>query len=351
MKVPFKKYPSIENSYQDAFIQKIMDNGCRNIAYCITEKVHGANAQVTYDMNTHEFTLGKRTDVLAADEKFYNLQACIEPYKPAIIKFAEELNKPCNIIGQKLLSVTIFGEVFGGSYPHPDVPADKTAVKVQKGVFYSPSNHWLAFDVGYMIAGSDNMYFLPSSLFIGISLSVGIPIVPILGIAETLEEALNYPCDGQSLVYEQYNLPKLENNIMEGVVIRPQFKDIWFGNSRLILKHKNDKFKEKQNEKHPVVTEKELPANVKQAIEELSSFVTESRVQNVISHIGEITEKDIGRLIGLSSKDALEEYRKTFTTMDSMEKQEEKMVTKQLNTMMGAVVRKTVYDLLQWKKE
>lgn len=351
METVFKKYPSIENSYQGDFVQKIMDNGYRNIPYCITEKIHGSNSQITYNLATKEFVLGKRNDILPVDETFYNLQHCTNPLKPAIAELALKLEKQCADIGQRVLSVTVFGEVFGGSYPHPDVPKDKDAFKVQKGVFYAPSNHWLAFDVGYMIAGSDRMYFLPASLFIGSCLSVGIPIVPVLAIVNTLDEALNYPCDGQSLVFEQYDLPKLEDNIMEGVVIRPQFKDVWFGNSRLILKHKNDKFKEKWKERKEVSTEVELPANVKQAIAEISSFVTESRVQNVISHIGEVTEKDIGRLIGMCSKDALEDYRKEFKTLDFMEKQEEKMVTKQLNTMMSDVVRKTVFALLQWKRE
>ena len=154
-----------------------------------------------------------------------------------------------------MLSMTVFGEVCGGIYPHTDVPFDKTAYKVQKGVYYSPSNQWLAFDVGYVVAGSEHMYFLPGSLFVSACLNARIPIVPILASVESLDEALEYPNDGNTNVYERFDLPEIEHNVMEGVVIRPLMQDIWFGQNRLVLKNKNDKFKEKWRAKKADVSD------------------------------------------------------------------------------------------------
>ena len=41
----------------------------------------------------------------------------------------------------------IFGEIFGGKYPHPNVTPIKNATKVQEQVFYCPHNEFYAFDI------------------------------------------------------------------------------------------------------------------------------------------------------------------------------------------------------------
>ena len=156
----FVKYPEIENSYQEGFIAKIKEQGYSDIAYVVTEKIHGANSQISYDLNTGEFTYGKRTSALEEGESFYNAQEIMDGLCGQVKDLAIDLSVDLARYGQKLLTVTIFGEIFGGSYPHECVIKDKHALKVQKGVFYSPSNNWLPFDVAYTIAGSDKTYFL-----------------------------------------------------------------------------------------------------------------------------------------------------------------------------------------------
>ena len=337
----FYKYPEIENSYQEGFVQRIKDDGFGDIPYIVMEKIHGSNSQVTYNLITKEFALGTRNNPLLEGEKFYNLEKCVEPFKEKIVKLADKLYKDLSFYGQRLVSITLFGEIFGGSYPHKEVPMDKTAIKVQKAVFYSPSNQWLAFDVGYVVAGSECMYFLPGSLFITSCCNAGIPIVPILASVETLDDALAYQNNGESLVYDRYELPKIEGNIMEGIVIRPLMHDIWFGHNRLILKSKNDKFKEKWKAKKDEVPV-ELPEKVKQAIEEISQYINRNRVHNVISKIGEVTVKDVGKVIMLTSQDVLNDYRKDYDTLDFIEKKDEKMVTKYMNGEIAKCVRDVI---------
>ena len=341
MENKFYKYPEIENSYQQGFIDRIKSDGFGDMPYIVMEKVHGSNSQVTYNLIDKTFTLGTRNNVLSDEEKFYNLQTCVEPFKEKIIKLADKLYKDLSFYGQRLVSVTVFGEICGGSYPHKEVSLDKTAVKVQKGVFYSPSNQWLAFDVGYIVAGSDCMYFLPGSLFVSACCNAGIPIVPILASVETLDDALAFSNCEESLVYERYGLPKLEENIMEGIVIRPLMCDIWFGHNRLVLKSKNDKFKEKWKTPKDTVPV-ELPEKVKQAIEEISQYININRVHNVISKIGEVTVKDVGKVIMLTSQDVLNDYRKDYDTLDFIEKKDEKMVTKHMNGEIAKCVRDVI---------
>lgn len=338
--VKFIKYPDIENSYRQEFIDKIKEMGYGNIDYVITEKIHGANSQITYDVNTGEFFYGKRSGFLEEGEQFYNLRTILEGYERDIADMAQHLKLYSGTIGQRVESVTFYGEVCGGSYPHADVVKDKNASKVQKGVFYSPKNVWLAFDIAYTIADVERPFFLSYSKFNLYCNLYNIPYVPEIARTASLDEALTIANDQESSVYKFYGLPKLDNNIMEGVVIRPLYLDTWFGMSRLVLKNKNEHFKEKAAAKEDIP--KEIPEQVKAACEELSQYINVNRAHNVISHIGEITPKDIGRIIKEMSQDVLADYRKEHNTLDKLEKQDEKMVTKFLGSEVAKVVRDVV---------
>lgn len=338
--VKFIKYPDIENSYRQEFVDKIKEMGYGDIDYIVTEKIHGANSQVAYDINTGEFFYGKRSEFLEEGEHFYNLRAVIKGYEKSIADMAQRLKRDLGEFGQRLESMTVFGEICGGSYPHPDVVKDKNASKVQKGVFYSPKNVWLAFDIAYTIADVERPFFLSYGKFDFYCMMHNIPSVPCIILVESLDEALAVANDRESSVYKLYDLPKLDNNIMEGVVIRPFDLDTWFGMSRLVLKNKNEHFKEKAAAKDDIP--KEIPEQVKAACEELSQYINTNRVHNVISHIGEVTPKDIGRVIKEMSQDVLADYRKEHDALDKLEKQDEKMVTKFLGSEVAKVVRDVV---------
>ena len=45
----FKKYNSIENSYQDDFISSIIEQGFGDLEYVVQEKIHGANLSFITD--------------------------------------------------------------------------------------------------------------------------------------------------------------------------------------------------------------------------------------------------------------------------------------------------------------
>ena len=338
----FHKYPSIENTYQEEFINRIRMNGYADIKYFITEKIHGSNTQIAYDLRTGEFTYGRRTAPLEDGEKCYNVQSCFDKIKDNVIELAEYLKPSVQAITKsELLTVIVFGEVFGGSYPHKDVPKDNHASRVQKGVFYSNHNQWKAFDVAYTVAGSDRLHFLSGFDFFTACGAVGIDTVPLLAVVNNLDEALAYANNGTSIVYKNYDLPELENNIMEGVVIKPWNADIWIGQHRLALKNKSEAYKEKSHEKK-IDVQKEYSENVKKALEGISAYITENRVNNVISHEGEVTVKDIGKIIGLSAKDAVEDFKKESPVWNLLEKAEEKIVTKAIQAQMAALVRKVI---------
>jgi len=74
---------------------------------------------------------------------------------------------------------------------------------------------------------------------------------------------------------------------------------------------------------------------------ELEAYVTENRLNNVISHIGEVTlPKDFGKIMGMFSKDILEDFMKehggAYTALD---KCEQKSLNRELNKLSTGFVK------------
>lgn len=341
--IMFSKYPSIELSEKEYIIDKIRNHGYALQPYAITEKIHGANTMIAYNCLTDEFEYGKRNGLIAENERCYNVQTCFDNLRNNIRDLAEYL-KPT--LTKELEVVKVYGEIFGGAYPHPDVPRNQHATKVQKGVFYSPDNHWLAFDIAYMVKGDPTTYFLGAEDFFLACGACAIGTVPLLAVVNTLDDALAYPNDKPSVVYKLYDLPELENNIMEGVVIRPTKADLHMGMTRVILKNKNTRFKEVSHTPKQDLT-KEYSDNLNKALAELTSYITENRVENVISHEGEVVESDIGKIIGLTAKDIMEDYVQESKVFSLLEKVEAKIVSKRLAGLISPVVRTVIYRRLR----
>lgn len=329
----FYSYPSIENSYREEFINKIYAHGYGDERYYVTEKIHGSNTQLSYDGN--EFKYGTRSHYLVENEKCYNVQPLLDKIKSVLEAEYKRLKEDV----PTLRNVIIYGEVYGGCYPHPDVKVNNHASKVQKGVYYSPNNEWSAFDFCYV--DDNGKHFYPGSQFINLCQTNNIRYVPVLAIVDTLKEALEFNNAGESTVGPLLGYPELENNTMEGVVIKPLDKDLWMGQTRVVIKNKNDKFKEKSHEKK-VNIQIELPECVTKALEASVPYINENRVNNVISHLGEVTYKDTGRIIGETNKDVLAVIQDEVPEYNLMEKQERKQFTKLLNNEVAKVVRKVM---------
>ena len=348
--VEFKKYPSITNSYEDEFIQKVKLHNFADEPYCVTEKVHGTNTQLCYNCKDETFQIGKRTEFLLDGEKCYNVQDCLQDIKEKLVEIANALNVALNIVDGKVLeTVTIYGEACGGTYPHPDVKPDRKATKCQKGVWYCNSNAWLAFDIAYKIEDDERTYFLPAKDFFEFCNEYDIPTVPLIAVCENLDVALKIPNDELSTVYKMFNLPPIEGNIEEGIVIKPYNSDLWMGMSRVVIKNKNEKFKEKSRIKKDNIQQmEELPENVKEAMAEIATYATENRVINVLSHLGELSKSEkikmLGQIIGMVNKDAITDAEKDGVFNGIAEKAEQKRVTKYLNNKVADVVKKVILN-------
>ncbi len=335
LEIVFKKYNSIENTYREKAIEQVYLHDYGNDVFIVQEKVHGANFSFITD-GTH-IQVAKRTSLIAKDENFNNYKYVVNKYEKAIL----ELFKLVQIDFPETKIITVFGEIFGGSYPHADVEIPKGMTRIQKGVFYSPENDFYAFDIcldhtQYLDVTIANAYFDKVRLFYAKTLFAG-----------SFSECLEYPNAFESKVHEWLGLPTIADNICEGTIIKPLISRRFGNGQRVIFKNKNEKWSEKSHVKRSKVSKpstiEKLSETEKELMNILLSYVNENRLMNVQSKLGEFTPKQTGKTIGLFAKDALEDFVKDHETdWNNTEKQHQKVMTKILNREAATIVKKAL---------
>lgn len=324
----FRKFNSIENTYRKEFINRIQLEGYWAGEYVTQEKVHGANMSF-YTSDGLNFTACKRGGPVLEGENFYNhatvLAANLSGLKLIWIKLKAEF--------PAMEQLTVFGEVLGGDYPHPEVKKNNHAQKVQKGVHYSPDNLFYAFDVmvdgNYLGLDHANACFQAANLLHAKTLFRGTP-----------EEALAYPNDFNSTLPAALGLPDIGENVVEGTVIRPVLTAYLANGKRVILKNKNDKWAEKKQRSKSSAPAPALPAHILELRELAIEYVNENRLNNVLSKIGDVTIKDFGRVLGAFNKDIFDDFSKDNTVrLAEVEKADLKLVNKLFGRVAADMVR------------
>ena len=332
----FKKYNSIENSYRDKFVQKIYFEGKHEGYWCVTEKIHGAN--FSFITNGTEVKVAKRTSF--TDDDFSGAKPVIEKLTPNILKCFNEVKFSCESLEEDITQIHVYGELCGGSYPHEEVEANPQATRVQKGVWYSPNNEFVAFDI-YAVAQNKETeetrgfyvnYHIAEAIFIITNIPYCEPL-----FRGSLKECMDYPNDLESAIYKLFKLPPIKDNIMEGVVIKP-FDDTnryLFDHSRVILKNKNEKFTEKSKEKNRSTPRSpaKFDPELKEIYEDLEKYITRNRFDNLVSKIGseEVSIRNFGKILGEFSQDALGDFNKDNNKFGHLDKKRQRTLTKIFN--------------------
>ena len=322
----FQKYSSIENSYRIEFIERIKFEAQDQGTWVVTEKIHGANFSIW--VNKTRTRIAKRTSLLGNNDNFYGVG-----------RIRDDLCEKVRLLYQGMKprpkEIAVYGELFGGSYPHPKVLADPNAKKVQAGVWYSPRDEFMAYDLkvdGIFMDFKTTAYLFEN---------VMIPVVPILYIG-TFVDCLDFHNDHVSTVYKEYGLPRITGNIMEGVVIRPLNGDRYLKRGeRVIIKSKNSKFAEISKHKAPRKVIK-LTGISKEAVDRAMPLINVNRYNAVISKIGEVSTKDFGMILGLIIQDIHEELMKDtkfYINYQNLEKAERKLVHRIIAPEVATLIR------------
>lgn len=272
----FKKYNSIENSYQGKYINRWLayQPELKTETYIITEKIDGANIQIYFEPNT-EYKVGKRSCFIERDSNFFDIGNVLKKYETQFKNIQDNVN-----ITNRC--VRLYGEIYGQG--------------IQKRVNYGDEKFLIFFDVevhGELYSPRNTMAYL--DMF-------ELPKVPIISIKKGIVEALE--------TNETFNtlLNPIENNVSEGLVIRPFHKNYYNVDEMFILKKKSEKFAEKEITKGKVKTFDEGTFKYNQLFRD---YINENRVLSIFSKHGPITEvKQLGNYIKLVLEDAKEDFNK-----------------------------------------
>lgn len=295
----FKKYSSLENHYNNKFIEKLRTNGLTGGEWVAREKIHGTNFSLIIERDA--VTCAKRTGPILPAEDFYGYEIVLKNYADSI-KSVQHLIESINY-----QSYQIYGEFAGPG--------------IQKNVDYGDKDFYV-FDIRVTKEdGTESV--LTDTLMEAFCIIHKFKVAPCLATG-SFEDLIKLPNDFDSVVPD-YNfavdnagltianstdfIPKVEGKVFtaEGFVLKPDVPT-WLPNgNRVAIKCKNSKFSEKKKSDKPIKAAVVLSQDDMDLMWQFTDYVTVNRINNVISKIGEVSKKDFGKVMGLTVQDILEE--------------------------------------------
>lgn len=172
------------------------------------EKIHGA--QLVIAVVGDEVRFGKRKAWLDDEDPFFGWQLIRA-------ELADRARAVAAIAAAPL--VVLYGELFGGGYPHPEVEAVPGLQPIQTGVWYTPDLRWAVFDV-LVAAGEDDAGERRSFTEVQeLAAAAGLLVPPTIrrGRRTEVEAASErFPTEVPAVL----GLPPIDGNLAEGLVLR-----------------------------------------------------------------------------------------------------------------------------------
>lgn len=254
----------------------------KKINWVVTEKIHGANFCILADKDN--ICSAKRKSILQPNDNFFHYQKILLKYKNNIFDIFAELNKK----NPHIESIYVYGEIFGGKYPHPKI-LNKNTQPVQTGVYYSPNIEFIVFDIAYY--AQKERIFIEYNLLTEVCSNNQIPYVTPIYIG-SYEKAMAFNHKFETTIPKQLGYPEIANNYAEGIVIKPEthitIQTKKGTRVRPITKKKIVEFSETKYDE----AQKWSPQ--KNSYLELALlYITKNRLQNVLSKIGKVNFNNV----------------------------------------------------------
>lgn len=258
--------------------------------WVVTEKVHGAN--FCFITDGVSVRCAKRKRLLSEGEPFFH-------YERVLNRVQEQVQASFFLVKKHhptIKSVMIYGELFGGGYPHADIKADPNVQLVQTGVYYSPTIDFYAFDIAldhHSDNGASERHYLDYDQALQIFQKVQLFHAQPLFVGKW-NDANGYPIGFDSTIPALLGLPPLpQPNPAEGIIIKPM-KSFYIeskkGRIRPIIKKKIAAFAEDkrfhQAQKWPTTQTSHDDEPLSMLKWEIFNLVTENRLINAISKVG-----------------------------------------------------------------
>jgi Rnl2 family RNA ligase len=197
-----------------------------------TEKVHGA--QVVVGTDGTAVRVGKRKSWLQPHDSFFGWQLLRTQLEVAALAVFSSIMTTSHA---RPSMVRLYGELFGGHYPHESVSAVSGAAPVQTGIWYAPEVGFMLFDI--LVERGDGAMFLAHNQVEVLAVAAGLPFVPVLGRGPRATLEL-LPVRFVTRVPQQLGLPEIVGNVAEGFVLKPDVAAS--PATRVVIKHKIPEF-------------------------------------------------------------------------------------------------------------
>ncbi|WP_051203196.1 RNA ligase family protein [Hugenholtzia roseola] len=288
MEPTFKPYEKIAEQPAEYPLTEAHYRQMQKATWVVTEKIHGANLAVIVEESRLFFA--KRKMLLEKDDDFFGYFPLLDSKKAQFRTLYQQLKAEY----PQLDTLQIYGELFGGNYPHPEVTPNQEVQAVQTGVYYSPDLQFCIFDILLHFENKRPSEYLPIKTLIENCRRVALLCTPIL-FEGKYKEAWEYSPLFSSHYPALFGLPPLAMpNYAEGIVLKPQH-DLKLPNQaafRPIFKRKIEAFAESRYHQ----AEKEPTFQPHDPTQKLLALLTPNRLQNAISKIGRVQKKNTAQI-------------------------------------------------------
>ncbi|MCK5019958.1 MAG: hypothetical protein KAS32_23080 [Candidatus Peribacteraceae bacterium] len=305
----FAKYSDIENSYRDKYINHVVRNTVPpSMKWMVSEKIDGANFAFYCD---GKIVKTASRNQFVGDE-FFGCKEVVDRHHDRVIQIANDI-----ITDTRCSHIIIYGELHGPG--------------IQNKINYGPEKDFRLFDIKFCF--EDRYVMLSQFNITRFGKTYGIKIAPVLARGLTLDEALQFPNDGISTIFEC-----TEDNIMEGVVIKPDIAYYEHNGSQIMIKNKNAKFSEdkKKKQKKEVILTPEQQA----ILDVIDQYITNNRFDALMSK-QPWGKNQFGDFLRAFNHDVMTEVMKDHPGLfGDIEKPERKVVSKIANGRASVLCRK-----------
>jgi len=300
---PLLAFPKISTTRSDAPLHD---------EWVASEKIHGAQLVVGVDVT--ECRVGKRKAWLEADEPFFGWQML----RPLLLSAGRVIYQALGSVGR----VWIYGELFGGQYPHTSVAPVAGLVPVQTGIWYAPDLNYAAFDIVHILDGQEP-FFMGHDRVQELAAMAGVLTPPVLGRGRfSLLDQL--PVRFRTRVPKTLGLPELEQNDAEGYVLKPVARSVI--SHRPCVKRKIPEFDEQRFDESSAF-EPDAFLSLESLFALAARLINPPRLASARSKVG----TDVSRMIEEAVLDALIDLRDMFPRrIDALTPDEERELVSHL---------------------
>lgn len=331
------RYDRLHDIRDHKFIRCVRTEMKPGIRFVVQEKVRGKPACLYCD--GRQVALGVDGAWLTGGGGLYNYGEMLDRYRRSLMGLYTHLRHVYGRVDYLL----VYGEMFGGDYPHPEVLPDMSSVTLRRGVYYAPSHEFYAFDI-YTALGDGGRY-LSVSVCNNLLHNAGFFYARTL-FQGALDDCMMHTDAFPTHIPEWLELPPLRNNICAGIVVRPETPLYLPDGDRVLLKSENVRFCKRMYAPRCAINHHlQLDPLTPECVDlmgEMEAMVSPKRLEGVLHREKELRmPRDEGRIIAQLGRDTLDDFFRRFgSRYDALAPGERHIITRRLNHAATILVRR-----------